>query len=142
MVTVNDVESAVSLAERIKKMWDNRKSKKLDKISDKIDTMDSTVKADINNLEIKFDSKIEEVNRKIDENDIKIKRERILDFADSVRRGVNHSEESYIQILDDITKYNKYCDEHPEFENKRTVLASQIIEESHKEKMKNNSYLV
>jgi len=142
MVTVNDVESAVSLAEKIKKMWDNRKSKKLDKISDKIDTMDSTVKADINNLEIKFDSKIEEVNRKIDENDIKIKRGRILDFADSIRRGVNHSRESYIQILDDITKYNRYCDEHPEFENERTVLASQIIEESHKEKMKNNSYLV
>lgn len=142
MVTVNDVESAVSLAEKIKKMWDNRKSKKLDKISDKIDTMDSTVKADINNLEIKFDSKIEEVNRKIDENDIKIKRGRILDFADSIRRGVNHSRESYIQILDDITKYNRYCDGHPEFENERTVLASQIIEESHKEKMKNNSYLV
>ena len=142
MVTVNDVESAVSLAEKIKKMWDNRKSKKLDKISDKIDTMDSTVKADINNLEIKFDSKIEEVNRKIDENDIKIKRGRILDFADSIRRGVNHSRESYSQILDDITKYNRYCDGHPEFENERTVLASQIIEESHKEKMKNNSYLV
>lgn len=142
MVTVNDVESAISLAERIKKMWDNRKSKKLDKISDKIDAMDSTVKANINNLEIKFDSKIEEVNRKIDENDIKIKRGRILDFADSIRRGINHSRESYIQILDDITKYNKYCDGHPEFENERTVLASQIIEESHKEKMKNNSYLV
>ena len=135
MVSMNDVESAVSLAERIKKIWDNRKTKKLDKIIDKVDTMDSTVKADIRKLEAKFDNKISEVYCKIDENDIKLKRGRILTFADEIRRGLNHSKESYIQILDDITKYNQYCCRHPDFENERTVIASQVIKDSYAQKM-------
>lgn len=135
MVSMKDVESAVSLAERIKKMWDNRKTKKLDKIIDKVDTMDATVKADIRKLEAKFDTKINEVYCKIDENDIKLKRGRILAFADEIRRGLNHSKESYIQILDDVTKYNRYCNMHPEFENERTVIASQVIKDSYANKM-------
>ena len=135
MVSMNDVESAVSLVERIKKIWDNRKTKKLDKIIDKVDTMDSTVKADIRKLEAKFDNKISEVYCKIDENDIKLKRGRILTFADEIRRGLNHSKESYIQILDDITKYNQYCGRHPDFENERTVIASQVIKDSYTQKM-------
>lgn len=135
MVSMGDVESAVSLVERIKKIWDNRKTKKLDKIIDKVDTMDSTVKADIHKLEAKFDNKISEVYCKIDENDIKLKRGRILIFADEIRRGLNHSKESYIQILDDITKYNQYCSRHPNFENERTVIASQVIEDSYAQKM-------
>lgn len=135
MVSMKDVESAVSLAERIKKMWDNRKTKKLDKIIDKVDTMDATVKADIRKLEAKFDTKINEVYCKIDENDIKLKRGRILAFADEIRRGLNHSKESYIQILDDVTKYNRYCSMHPEFENERTVIASQVIKDSYANKM-------
>lgn len=132
---MNDVESAVSLVERIKKIWDNRKTKKLDKIIDKVDTMDSTVKADIRKLEAKFDSKISEVYCKIDANDIKLKRGRILTFADEIRRGLNHSKESYVQILDDITKYNQYCSRHPDFENERTVIASQVIKDSYGLKM-------
>lgn len=135
MVSMDDVESAVSLVERIKKIWDNRKTKKLDKIIDKVDTMDSTVKADIRKLEAKFDNKISEVYCKIDENDIKLKRGRILTFADEIRRGLNHSKESYIQILDDITKYNQYCSRHPDFENERTVIASQVIKDSYANKM-------
>lgn len=135
MVSMNDVESAVSLAERIKKIWDNRKTKKLDKIIDKVDTMDSTVKADIRKLEAKFDNKISEVYCKIDENDIKLKRGRILTFADEIRRGLNHSKESYNQILDDITKYNQYCSRHPDFENERTIIASQVIKDSYAQKM-------
>lgn len=135
MVSMDDVESAVSLVERIKKIWDNRKTKKLDKIIDKVDNMDSTVKADIRKLEAKFDNKISEVYCKIDENDIKLKRGRILTFADEIRRGLNHSKESYIQILDDITKYNQYCSRHPNFENERTVIASQVIKDSYAQKM-------
>lgn len=135
MVSMDDVESAVSLVEKIKKIWDNRKTKKLDKIIDKVDTMDSTVKADIRKLEAKFDNKISEVYCKIDENDIKLKRGRILTFADEIRRGLNHSKESYIQILDDITKYNQYCSRHPDFENERTVIASQVIKDSYTQKM-------
>ena len=135
MVSMDDVESAVSLVEKIKKIWDNRKTKKLDKIIDKVDTMDSTVKADIRKLEAKFDNKISEVYCKIDENDIKLKRGRILTFADEIRRGLNHSKESYIQILDDITKYNQYCSRHPDFENERTVIASQVIKDSYANKM-------
>lgn len=135
MSTMGDIESAIGLVERVKKMWENRKAKKLDTIIEKVDNMDSTIKADISNLDIKLDKEIKAVYNKIDENDIKLKRDRILVFADEIRRKISHSQESYVQIMDDITKYNKYCTEHPKFENERTVIASKVIKDSYNSKL-------
>lgn len=44
-------------------------------------------------------------------------RVRILRFADEIYLSTNHSQEHYKQILGDITVYEKYCDNHEEFEN-------------------------
>ena len=37
---------------------------------------------------------------------------RILRFSDELRRGVNHSEESFNNVLEDIDNYTEYCVEH------------------------------
>ena len=34
---------------------------------------------------------------------------RILRFSDELRRGVNHSEESFNNVLEDIDNYTEYC---------------------------------
>lgn len=48
----------------------------------------------------------------------------ILRFNDELLNDVSHSHEMFMQILDDIATYNKYCDDHDKFVNGRTVQAS------------------
>lgn len=48
---------------------------------------------------------------------------RILNYSDEIMHGVLHSEESFNQILDDITQYENYCDKHPNYTNARAKLA-------------------
>ena len=43
--------------------------------------------------------------------------------------GVRHTKEHFDQILRDITSYERYCDDHPHFENNTTVLTSQRIKD-------------
>lgn len=69
------------------------------------------------------------------------RRIRILQFGDEVRRGVKHSQESYNQVLDDIHYYSKYCTEHPEFKNDRTVMTTQKIKEMYAQHMDRNDFL-
>ena len=42
---------------------------------------------------------------------------------------VRHTKEHFDQILRDITSYERYCDDHPHFENNTTVLTSQRIKD-------------
>ena len=54
-------------------------------------------------------------------------RYRILRFNDEVKQGIRHTEEHFTQILEDITNYNSYCDNHPEFPNDKAVFAIENI---------------
>ncbi len=56
-------------------------------------------------------------------------RSRILHFGDETIHGVRHTKEHFDQILRDITSYERYCDDHPHFENNTTVLTSQRIKD-------------
>ena len=38
-------------------------------------------------------------------------RRRILEFADECRRGVQHSQQMYLNVFDDISEYDKLCEE-------------------------------
>ena len=48
---------------------------------------------------------------------------RILKFNDELLHKRRHSKETFDQILKDIGFYEKYCDEHEDFENERAVRA-------------------
>lgn len=69
-------------------------------------------------------------------------RVRILRFEDELQEGKNPSKDSFDQVLDDISRYNKYCTEHPEFKNDQTVLTVEHIRSVYKEKLDNQDFLV
>lgn len=66
---------------------------------------------------------------------------RILNFGDELRRNVQHSKEHFDQILEDIDNYGRYCNEHPEFKNKKTVVTTSMILEAYTNCVENNKFL-
>lgn len=68
-------------------------------------------------------------------------RRRILLFGDEVARGVKHSEEHFNQILQDMTDYETYCQEHEDFKNDKTVITSERIKEAYKHCLKTGDFL-
>ena len=54
-------------------------------------------------------------------------RRNILLFDDELRRGLEHSEESYDQILDDMKFYERYCAHHKDYENNKAANAIRHI---------------
>lgn len=103
------------------------------------DVMDKleTVENDVKNLKEKHD----DLKNRMDKDDADECRTRILRFADELRRGVEHSEEFFNQILDDISDYERYCSEHPEYKNSKAVNAIAKIDKVYQKCMKENSFL-
>lgn len=67
--------------------------------------------------------KLENVMRHIYESEATTCRYRILRFNDEVLHDQHHTKEHFDQILDDITRYERYCADHPEYENNKAVFA-------------------
>lgn len=68
-------------------------------------------------------------------------RARILHFGDETIHGVRHTKEHFDQILRDITTYERYCEDHPNFENNTTVLTSQRIKDIYEDCLKTADFL-
>lgn len=54
-------------------------------------------------------------------------RNRILRFDDELRRHIDHSEEFFVQIIDDTNFYEAYCESHAAYPNSRAVMAIKHI---------------
>lgn len=93
------------IARAIKKYLVGEIETKVDNLSAKVDGLDSEVK----------------------ENKALSARAHILRFADELYNKKEHSKEYFDEILDDIDKYEKYCVEHPNFKNNKTVLSTNLI---------------
>lgn len=68
------------------------------------------------------------------------KRNRILRYADEVRRGESHTKSSFDSIIADIDAYEDYCEKHPSFRNSMTVHASRLIFEKYDSLLANNDF--
>ena len=75
-------------------------------------------------------ARLDDIDEKITDIEYQLKvdkadnaRNRILMFDDEIRRSIQHSEESYNQILESINFYNKFCHENPNYENSKAVNA-------------------
>lgn len=88
----------------------------------------------------KFDS-IEKKVDKLEESAVINCRVRILQFGDEIRRGVRHSQESFNQVLSDIDDYDRYCDDHPDFKNNKTIAAKQRVLDVYDSCLSNNDFL-
>lgn len=78
---------------------------------------------------------------KLDENTASTCRYRLIRFDDELRHHVKHTEEHFDQILDDITTYERYCKEHPNYPNSKAVLAIENIKSTYVKCREENSFL-
>lgn len=68
-------------------------------------------------------------------------RTRILRFGDELLHEVRHSKEHFDQTLQDITEYEAYCREHPDFVNNMTQLTAKRIKDKYAELLRENDFL-
>lgn len=82
-------------------------------------------------------------NNKRDDDDqwASLRRSHILSFGDELRRGVSHSKEHFDQILLDISKYEVYCRNHPEFVNNIANATIIQIKKTYQECLEENKFL-
>lgn len=77
----------------------------------------------------------------MDKNEAIHARIRILAASDELRAHVKHSHEWFVQLLEDTTVYERYCCNHPEFENNRAVSAIEFIHLVYQNCLRENSFL-
>lgn len=70
-----------------------------------------------------------------------LSRSHILRFGDELLHGVNHSKEHFDQILLDITKYEKYCNEHKDYLNDKACATINHIKKTYQKYLEENSFL-
>lgn len=58
-------------------------------------------------------------------------RDRILHFNVEILGGVWHDRESYVEILDVITKYERFCTDHDDYPNRRATSAIDNIQRNY-----------
>ena len=75
--------------------------------------------------------KIDFMEGRIDENNAVIARRSILRFGDELYNDMPHSQEMFVQVLDDIDQYSKYCADHPDFLNSKTDTTITFIKETY-----------
>ena len=121
------VASIVGLLLQRKWQKEDRTADRITELSGKINDVQTTL-----NAHIKADA----------ENDAKQARRRIISFSDECRRGLQHSEEHFTSILDDITDYKYYCEHvNPKFKNEKAVHSIKFIEEVYAKAQKENKFI-
>lgn len=76
-----------------------------------------------------------------DEQWASLSRSHILRFGDELLHGVDHSKEHFDQILLDISKYEKYCEEHPKYLNNIANATIEQIKKTYQKCLDENSFL-
>lgn len=93
------------------------------KLNDKIDSVADDVKEVSDGVKL--------VSERLEEHKATLARTHILRFADELRIGT-HSKEYFEQQLLDIDTYTAYCENHPNFANGLTKMASEYIKDEYK----------
>lgn len=86
-------------------------------------------------------SDIAGIKAQIAENEAKTRRIRILRFADEVFTGREHTKDAFDQTMSDITDYEMYCNEHPEFKNNQTVETIKFLNGVYTQRMEKKDFL-
>ena len=68
-------------------------------------------------------------------------RAQILRFNNELLRDIRHTKEEYIDILNDIDSYEKYCSDHPEYPNNRALIAIETIKANYKDRLQKHDFL-
>ena len=76
-----------------------------------------------------------------DEQWVSLSRSHILRFGDELLHGVGRSKEHFDQILEDISKYEHYCDSHPEYPNGKAIATIKQIKKTYQKCLEENKFL-
>lgn len=106
-----------------------RKDEKADKTSEILKAI-TNLKEAVDGIEERFDLENADDARR-----------NILAFDDELRRGLDHSEESYNQILDDVNYYTRYCKKHIEYENNKASNAIKHINDCYQRVKAENKFI-
>lgn len=85
--------------------------------------------------------KVDGVDHELQEHKAVLARTHILRFNDELYNKVDHSKEYFDQTLEDIDTYEKYCADHPDFKNQRTVFAEDNIKSVYKKLTEEHKFL-
>ena len=88
----------------------------------------------------KLDEKIDKLDGELSERSAISCRVRIIKFMDEILEGWSHSHDSYVQVMQDITNYLRYCAEHPEFKNHQTEVSITHIKADYQERLEKNDF--
>ena len=97
--------------------------------------------AELQNEVSDLDKKMENLEYRFNEKSAVDSRARIIRFGDEVSHGINHSRDNFQMIMRDITQYDQFCKDHPEFINNMTRITSERIEEDYKERDRKGDFL-
>ena len=122
-----------AVIDKIAEVFTGRKKATLNQIAQKMDTHQKDI--DILKTSIGDMRDGEAVK------DAQAARRRILRFNDELLRDVEHSKEYFDDILTDVDIYERYCAEHPEFPNGKTVMATENIRSCYKQCQQKHSFL-
>ena len=89
----------------------------------------------------KLDGKIDKLDDELGERSAISCRVRIIKFMDEILEGWSHSHDSYVQVMQDITDYLRYCAEHPEFKNHQTEATITHIQADYQERLEKNDFI-
>lgn len=76
-----------------------------------------------------------------DEQWASLSRTHILRFGDELLHGVSHSKEHFDQIMRDVSKYEEYCDAHPNYRNGVAHATIQQIRKTYQKCLEENDFL-
>lgn len=113
------------------------KSDKLDSISKKIDQVEEKV----DKLSSEMKQNDEDLRDSLEANKALTARVRILRGSDEISHNMKHSREWFDQMNEDITFYESYCREHPNFKNNKAVHAIQNVNELYAKVLRDNDFL-
>lgn len=89
----------------------------------------------------KIDETVKEFKDEDAEQWASLSRTHILRFGDELLHGVAHSKEHFDQILVDISKYESYCKEHPDYLNNIANATIKQIKNTYQKCLEDNSFL-
>lgn len=129
----------------------NRRDSRNDKFKEvisKIDDVDSKVSDGFDAVDVKMEKLREDMTA----SDIAIRdsleatkattsRVRILRASDEILHRMKHSKEWFDQLNDDITFYETYCRDHPEFVNNKAKHAIDNINDVYAKALADNDFL-
>ena len=137
-----------------KAIRDNEKEERIQKVIDQAEKypvwhqqsieIRDTFNDAITNINEKLDNVTNELSEMKDErkeDKATTSRYRILRFNDEILHEEKHSKEHFDEILQDITKYTRYCAEHPNYENDKANFAIENIRKEYRQCTQNGTFL-